>query len=282
MDPLVFEEHRPRLFRIAYRMVGTIAEAEDVVQEAFLRWRAAPEAERPGAYLATIVTRLCLDVLKSARVKRQEYAGQWLPDVCATEATPESVQLLADELSYGFVAMLERLTPRQRAVFVLRVAFDLDYDAIAGALDTSAASCRQLMKKARARMAGPARFSTDHAQSQAVARRFADACNAADRDQLMALLAEPCRFLSDGGGVVNAAQRPVLGADRVARMLVGLRRKHRITLTPLERRSGSSPLLRVTVRPDLEGVLALDVDDDGRVTGVFVQYNRDKLRHVPL
>lgn len=274
----VFEQHRPRLLRTAYRLLGSVAESEDVVQEAFLRWHDASGVTNPAAYLTTVVTRLCLDVLKSARLKRERYVGQWLPEVLAESTNPESMGALANELSYGFMAMLERLTPEQRAVYVLRTAFDLDFASIAETLGTSASSCRQLMKKARERMGGPARFAADPTESQALAARFAAACNAADGGEIRAMLADTCRFVSDGGGLVSAARRPVLGSERVCRLLLGLRRKYGLTVEPLHRTSGSSPLVRVGSQ-GLVGLAALDIDEAGAIVGVFFQWNPQKLHY---
>jgi len=271
----VFEHHRPRLFRMAYGLLGSVAEAEDVVQDAYLRWHGVDEASNPGAYLSTIVTRLCLDVLKSSRSKREEYVGQWLPEMLVEAPSPETTPAFAGELSYGFMTMLERLTPEQRAVYVLRTAFDLEYESIAETLGTSAASCRQMMKKARARMKGPARFKADRAESHELAARFADACNAGEAKDINAMLAESCRFMSDGGGVVSAARRPVLGARRVCRMLVGLRRKHGLRFHALPQSTGASPLLRVE-SSGVVGMAALDLDERGAVVGVFLQWNPDK------
>ncbi|MEL6186038.1 MAG: sigma-70 family RNA polymerase sigma factor [Myxococcota bacterium] len=271
----LFEEHRPRLLRMAYRLLGSVAEAEDVVQDAYIRWQAAGEATNAGAYLSTIVTRLCLDVLKSARVKREQYVGQWLPDMYL-EAGPEPLGALAHELSYGFMAMLERLTPEQRAVFVLRTAFDMEYGSIAETLGTSAASCRQLMRKARERMEGPARFHADGAESQALAERFAEACNTQDAAALKALLGEPCRFLSDGGGRVNAARRPVVGVANVCRLLLGLQRKYGLRMEGLARSSGTSPVLRAESQ-GIVGMAALDIDEGGAIVGVFFQWNPHKV-----
>ncbi len=272
----VFEQHRPRLLRLAYRLLGVVDEAEDVVQDAYVRWQGASEVKKPGAYLSTTVTRLCLDVLKSARVKRQDYVGQWLPEVFVEEETPESINTLACDLSYGFMTMLERLTPEQRAVYVLRVAFDLDYAAIATTIGNSAASCRQLMKKAQLRMAGPARFDASTKESKALAERFARACNAADENAVMASLSNICRFMSDGGGMVNAARRPVVGANKVCRMLLGLQRKYGLVFRATSQHSGSSPLLTVSSQ-GVNGMAALDIDAHGAILGVFLQWNPKKI-----
>ena len=173
--------------------------------------------------------------------------------------------------------MLERLTPEQRAVFVLRVAFEMDYAEIATALGTTAASTRQMMKKARLRMGQPARFPADVEASRALADRFADACNRHDQDALVSLLAEDCRFLSDGGGIVNAARRPVVGRHKVARMLHGLRRKYGLTLSARAESMGPSPLLVATAH-GVVGMAALDVAPSGWVDGVFFQWNPKKVR----
>jgi len=275
----VFEDHRSRLARLAYRLLGSVAEAEDVVQDAYLRWRTVSDVANPAAYLSTIVTRLCLDVLKSSRSKREQYVGQWLPEIPVEPDSAGMIGALASDLSYGFMVMLERLTPEQRAVYVLRNAFDLDYQSIAEALGTSAASCRQMMKNARSRMVEPARFRGDRTESQALAERFASACNAQDLDEVMAMLASSCRFQSDGGGLVRAARRPVLGPSRVGRMLLGLRRKYGLRLSFEGRTSGASPLLRVEAQ-GLVGMAALDVDGAGAITGVFLQWNPDKIAPV--
>ncbi len=273
-----FERHRPRLFKIAYRLLGTISEAEDVVQEAYLRWSAVTEVRSPGKLLATIVTRLALDVLKSARRERERYVGQWLPEVYIDEPNPEDTGVLADDLSYGFMAMLERLTPDQRAVFVLRVAFDLDYAEIAATLSSSPANCRQLMASARTRMTGPARCEVDSERSRALAHRFAHACNAQSLTALRGLLADDCQLISDADGLLPAARNPILGPDRVSRMLVGVRRKYGNVFTPLDLFSGASPVLRYEY-PEFRGLALLDVDGDAQVTGVFIHWNPKKLRH---
>lgn len=274
-----FEAQRGRLLKIAYRLLGSVAEAEDVVQEAFVRWCSVAHVESPGKLLATIVTRLCLDVLKSARVQRQRYVGQWLPELLVDSSTPDRPRDLADDLSFGFMTMLERLTPEQRAVFVLRVAFDLDYADIADVMASSEANCRQLMKRARGRVSGPARYDVDEASSVALAHRFAEACNTESSTQLMELLAADCRLISDGGGHLPTARNPILGRNNVGRLMLALRHKYGAELTALQRSAGTSPLLRYALH-DQRGVATLDLTSDGSVAAVYLQWNPDKLRHL--
>ncbi len=269
-----FEAHRPRLMRLAYRLLGSVSEAEDVVQEAYLRWRTASDVVSPGPFLATVVTRLSLDVLKSAWVARRAYVGRWLPEPQVSEVLPDASATLAEELSYGFMAMLERLTPEQRAVYVLRVAFDFDYAAIAQTLGVSAESCRQRMKKARDRMTGMPRYRSDAIEAQAMAARFATAYGAGDAETLMRLLAPECHFESDGGTAVKAARRVVLGRSRVSRLLLGLGKKYALHIQPLGLWAGASPLLQVRV-PGHEGACALDVHGE-EVSGVYFQWNERK------
>ncbi len=277
-----FEQQRGRLLKIAYRLLGSVAEAEDVVQEAFIRWCAVSEVESPRKLLATIVTRLCLDILKSARVQRQRYVGQWLPELYVDDATPDRGSELSDNLSFGFMTMLERLTPEQRAVFVLRVAFDLEYADIAEVMGSSEANCRQLVKRARDRITGPVRYDADAEMSHELARCFARACNNRSHSQLMDLLATDCRLISDGGGHLSTARRPILGPDKVGRLLVALRSKYHATLRALEVRAGASPLLGYELQAQLRGVATLDIagTPQPRIAAVYLQWNPDKLRHL--
>ena len=226
-----FERHRPALLGLAYRMLGSRAEAEDVVQEAWLRWSAAASSGHgvrdDAAFLRTVVARLCLDELRSARRRREAYVGPWLPEPVQTAdgaLGPLETAELRDSLSLGWLALLERLTPSERAVFVLREAFALPWDDVAADLGRTAASCRQLHVRARAKLAdlppptpAPAR--------RALLDRFLTLVATADLPGLTALLREDAVLVSDGGGAVSAARRPVVGADRVARFLLGLAAK---------------------------------------------------------
>lgn len=220
----VFEEQRPALLGLAYRLLGSRTDAEDVVQEAWIRWSGAQGVDNPAAWLRTVVTRLCLDELRSARARRESYVGPWLPEPVHTadgSLGPLDTAELRDSLSLGFLLVLERLSPAERAVFVLREAFALPYEEVAAAVGRSPAACRQLHSRARSRL------GDDLPQSSATGRRalldrLLHAVAGADVPALTALLGEDVVLVSDGGGVVSAARRPVVGADRVARLLLGL------------------------------------------------------------
>ena len=282
MDPTrAFQDQRPRLLRLAYRMLGTLPEAEDVVQEAYMRWYTkAPTVENPQAYLSSIVTRLCLDVLKSPRFRKQHYYGQWLPDLLVDHTTPESMRSLAEDLSYGFMLILERLTPEQRAVYVLRVAFDMEYAEIAAILGSSSASCRQLMKKARDKvLAPPLQRSVDPTQALKVADAFMDAWNSGDKTRVAAMLAESCHFRSEGDGVVKVAQRVIVGATKVSRLLCGLNHKYGLVTESTQKLSGLSPILWLEA-DSKRGIAILDVQSDLRIIGVFCQWNPAKILRV--
>ncbi|MGW6941430.1 RNA polymerase sigma-70 factor [Streptomyces xanthophaeus] len=219
-----FEENRPRMFGIAYRMLGSAAEAEDIVQDAYLRWSTAErdDLRSPGAWLTTVVTRLCLNRLSSARVRREAYVGPWLPEPVLTgDGTlgPLESAEQRDSVSMALLVLLERLSPVERAVYVLREAFDYSHREIAGLLEMSEANCRQLYRRATARVTAPAsRFSADPAQWRDLVETFLAAARGGDLDRLEGLLAADVRFVSDGGGVVGSVRHPVLGPERVARV----------------------------------------------------------------
>ena len=220
----VFEAQRTTLVGLAYRLLGSRAEAEDVVQEAWLRWSAATGVDNGAAFLRTVVTRLCLDQLRSARVRRESYVGPWLPEPVHTAdgaLGPLETAELRDSLSLGFLLVLERLSPSERAVFVLREAFALPYDEIADAVGKSTAACRQLHVRARGKLGEDLPTPAPAGRRELLDRLLA-AVALADVPALTALLQDDVVLVSDGGGVVSAARRPVMGADRVARFLVGI------------------------------------------------------------
>jgi RNA polymerase sigma-70 factor, ECF subfamily len=276
-----FREHRPLLFSIAYRMLGSAADAEDLVQEAYLRWLKANPADvrSPKDFLAATVTRLAVDHLRSARVRREVYVGPWLPEplVGVDQRDPIASAELAESLSTAFLVLLERLTPVQRAAFLLREAFGYEYAEIAGMLETSEANCRQLVQRAKQRIAnGRPRFTRDAGTAQDLARRFLDACTTGDMDGLLALLADDAIAWADGGGKFAAARRPVLGADHVARFLAAVVRKWRsageVRVDPVNGGLG----LSLHAGGRLRGVITLDTAA-GRVAQVFIVVNPDKL-----
>ncbi len=223
----VFEDARGRLFGIAYRMMGTVAEAEDLVQEAWLRWQRADHTEvrEPAAFLATTVTRLALNELDSARARRERYVGPWLPEPVDTSADPALGAERAEALSVAVLLLLERLSPAERAAYVLHEAFDYPYRQIAEVLETSEANARQLASRARAHLAGAPRASASTAQRDRLLAAFLAAAQAGDLEALEAVLAEDVVALSDGGGVVTAARKAVRGRERVAGFLLGVLEK---------------------------------------------------------
>ncbi|HJS42172.1 MAG TPA: RNA polymerase sigma-70 factor [Gemmatimonadales bacterium] len=226
-----FASARPLLFSIAYRMVGSVMDAEDLVQDAFIKWQEAPDADirAPQAYLTTIVTRLAIDQLRSARAKRETYVGPWLPEPLVTEHSPDpsGPVELAESLSMAFLVMLERLSPVERAIFVLREAFDFEFPDIARILAKTETNCRQILLRARKRLGKTeARFQADPAAAERLLDRFAAATRAGDLSAMVAVLADDITLWADGGGKAKgAARRPVRGRTRVARFLLGARRR---------------------------------------------------------
>ena len=278
-DASAFEAHRPLLFSIAYRMLGSASEAEDVVQDAWLRARQDEHAEvrSPRAYLATIVTRLCIDHLRSAERTRMVYPGPWLPEPLA-EPNQESA-LLASSLSTAFLVLLEKLTPTERAVFLLREVFELDFDDIAKAVDKSPANTRQILTRARARLQEPRRrFTVPRRESDQIVRRFRHAVGTGNVDELMAMLHADATLVSDGGGKAAAAMRPVLGADRIAKFILGYADKAHWSESDFE-------LVTINGTPGLlmrhalagDGTFSFDIED-GRIRAIYVVRNPDKLR----
>jgi len=287
MEIETFAAHRPLLLGLAYRMLGSRAEAEDIVQEAFLRWHAAPQEEVtiPRAYLATVVTRLCLDALKSARARRESYVGPWLPEPVLTDvsaaAPADSAEALGkrQSLSLAFLLLLERLSPTERAAYLLHELFDYSHAEVAEILGKEEAACRQLCHRARQHLASQrARFTPTREQHERLLLSFLQSMGQGDLSGLLALLSEDAVTWSDGGGKVNAARKPVRGADAVARLFVGLNRR-------AQGGSFSSELAEVNgwpallVRRDGQLFMVLSCQSDGqRISDIYVILNPDKLR----
>jgi RNA polymerase sigma-70 factor, ECF subfamily len=241
--PDLFESLRPRLFGIAYRMLGVVADAEDVVQEACLRWLQAAEAPRSDeAWLVSVTTRLSIDRLRRAATERAAYEGQWLPEPLAL-APPDRGPELADDLSLAFLLLLERLAPEERAAFLLREVFGAGYDQIARTLEKSEVACRQIVHRARERVRrGRRRFAVATDARERVARRFLEALRAEDREAVLALLAEDALLVADGGDRMPALGEVQQGATRLSQLLVGFERMGRVQL---ERRG--APMLEYEV-----------------------------------
>jgi RNA polymerase sigma-70 factor, ECF subfamily len=274
-----FEQYRALLFSIAYRMLGSASEAEDVVQDAWLRARQDVNASvrSPRAYLTTIVTRLCIDHLRSAERTRMEYPGPWLPEPIAGP-NQESAEL-ASSLSMAFLLMLEQLTPTERAVFLLREVFEMEFPEIAPIVGKSEANTRQILVRARARLRNPQpRFQASRQESEAIVQRFRHACAAGDLQEMLAVLDVDAQLIADGGGKVAAATRPVIGADRVARFVLGYAGKchwSESDFTPVSI-NGTPGLF---LQHPLSGDSAYSFEIvGGRIRAVHVVRNPDKLR----
>ena len=288
-DEELYEELRPRAFAIAYRMLGSVAEAEDVVQEGLMRLHsqraAGEEIESPQAYLSTVVTRLAIDELRSARARRETYVGEWLPEpiVADPDSDPAERAELADSLSMAFLVVLESLTPEQRAVFLLREVFDYPYDRIAGIVGRSEEASRQLAARARRRVAeGEPRFETTTEQEERLADEFFAAIGEGDIHSLERLLAADVELHGDGGGKAPALARPISGRTRTARTLVAW--------SKVMQRIGGLEIHQATVNGQpgatislgdgrLLSVMALDFGD-GQVRAVRSIVNPEKLEHL--
>lgn len=272
-----FEPLRPRLARVAYRMLGSVADAEDVVQEAFVRWINAPRSEvrEPEAFLRRTVTRLCLDQLKSAKRQREVYVGTWLPEPVLEEDEQEDITL-------PLMLALERLSPLERAAFLLHDVFGVEFEEVAATVQRSPEACRQLAARARShvREARP-RFQVEKEHGLEIANAFFAASRSGDLSALGAMLSADVSLYADGGGKRPAAAQPLVGFDEVMTVLA--------TLAPLFREHGST-LVRVAMINGLPGFVSREADDqiqttaleieDGVITAIYVVRNPDKLRHL--
>ncbi len=281
-----FEQHRRHLTGLAYRMLGSLSEAEDAVQEAWLRWQGTDPRmiDDARAYLSRIVTRLCLDTLKSARMRRETYVGPWLPEPVLDDArfAAETASDYAHDLSVGLLLALERLSPLERAAFLLHDVFDVDFAEIARLLERSPAACRQLAARARANVrAARPRFEVPADGGVSITRAFATAARSGDVSALAQLLAEDATLHTDGGGRTRAARNVIVGRDRIARLLAGIARKFGrpdIAEMSFTRING----LPGMVTRDSDGnaqTTALQIEG-ARITAVYVVRNPEKLMHL--
>lgn len=279
-----FEAHRGLLFALAYRMVGMVADAEDLVQETYLRWEGADRSavRSPKDYLSATVTRLAIDHLRSARVRREQYVGPWIPEplVGAAEDDPLDAVTLAESLSTAFLMVLERLSPVERAVLLLRDAFGFEYADVARIVERSEANCRQIAKRARDRAtSGRPRFAATPSDAEDVARSFTAACRSGDIESLLRLVAPDAILWTDGGGKAPAARNPILGADRITRFFVGILRKwphFTVRIAPIN----GSPGLIVEGEDGFVRTVTFGVRD-GRIEEIFMVANPDKLQRLP-
>jgi RNA polymerase sigma-70 factor (TIGR02957 family) len=290
VDPSQYTEYRPLMFSIAYRMTGSVTDAEDIVQEAFLRASKAPASqdggvESPKAYLATVTTRLAIDHLRSARVRRESYVGTWLPEplIEAAEPGPAELAETSDSLSMAFLVLLESLAPAERAIFLLREVFGYDYGEIAEITSKTEAACRQVFTRARRRIdEGKPRFETSRAEGEELTALFLAAASGGDMTSLLERLAPDVLFYGDSGGMGESTFiAPVVGRDKVAEVV-------RVQIERTLQLGASVRPVWVNGQP---GVLALDADDnliaviafdvlDGQIQAIRVVANPEKLRHI--
>jgi RNA polymerase sigma-70 factor, ECF subfamily len=281
-DP--FDTYRSYLFGIAYRMLGTIMDAEDVLQEAFLRWQMVDRStvQAPRAYLTAMVTRLSIDQLKSAREQREQYIGPWLPEPLMHDPTPGADDLmgLSESISMAFLVLLEKLTPVERAAFLLHDVFGYSYPELAAILERNEAACRQLVHRARTHVqANRPRFPSRPERARELASEFGDACRTGDLNALMSLLTEDITLWSDGGGRVSAARRPVFGADRVARFLIGVLRQAPPEFEFRQAESNGGPAFLALYQGAVVFVLSLEMGEQ-TIHGIRIVVNPDKLQRM--
>jgi len=287
IDTQAYQGLRPYLFAVAYRMTGSASDAEDLVQDAWIRYIDAgtPRVDSLRAWLTTVVSRLALDYLKSARVKREQYIGTWMPEpVLTSEALPgpaESAEQRED-ISLALLTMMEQLTPEQRVVYVLREGFDLPYEEIAEHLQKSPAACRQIFRRARMQMeAAKRREQTSSKMHEALITRFMQAFTTGNVDEVKAVLVEDAVWLADSGPDRLANRRGIRGRDRIARGLAGLVRKippeMEISIDVID--VNGTPAVAMFDRGRLERVMAFDTSDEG-ITAIWILINPEKLRHL--
>ena len=285
----IYEPLRPLLFSIAYRMLGTVSDAEDIVQEAFLRYHRAAAGrdgvDSPKAFLSAVTTRLCIDHLRSARLRREAYVGEWLPEPLLTDTAapdPAGAAEQADSLSMAFLLLLERLTPVERAVFLLHDVFGYGYDEIAGIVGKSEDNCRQLALRARRRVGeGRLRFEASRSKREKLAGQFFRAVGDGDMDGLVSMLAEDVVVYGDSGGIGPSWPRPITGRGNVSRLLLGIGGQMRqvgITIRPTEI-NGQPGAMFLDPDGNLTNVFVLDIAD-GQVAAVRSVINPEKLRHL--
>lgn len=292
-DIAVFEANRQFLLGLAYRLLGRYSEAEDIVQETFIRWHRVAKAmvEEPRSYLAKITTRLCLDYLKSAKVQREEYVGPWLPEpVLENQVSPVRTEDDAiwaidgmRDLSYALLLTLERLSPLERAAFILHDIFEMPFEEVAQVLEKSSAACRQLASRARGNIKqDKKRYQPDKADEERLVKAFMQAMATQDVETLAGLLAKDAALYSDGGGIVLAALRPLYGQERVTAFLEGVIRKNPLT-------ENGRRLETITINGAIGFVMyqgeevvqanLLDINPDGSIAAMYAMRNPEKLKH---
>ncbi len=284
----VFEEHRPRLWAVAYRLTGSVADAEDAVQETWLRWQTLPAdhgpVRDPGAFLTTVVSRICYDQLGSARARRETYTGPWLPEPIVTEGGPEDRVALDESVGYAVLKVLEQLSPAERTAFVLHDVFAVPFREIAEVVDRTQDTVRQHASRARRRVREETpRRPVDRAEHRQAVEAFLSAAVAGDFDALLNVLDPEVTWRSDGGGKVVAAKVPIPGRKKLLNFLRGLVRQGAFDEVHFAMRdvNGAPGLVYSDAASGYRGVVSFDVRD-GRITALDVVVNPDKLRHLDL
>lgn len=270
----IFERERPRLLSVAYALLGSYSEAEDAVQEAWVRYLSmAAEVLTPEAWLTTVVSRIALDQLRSARVQRESYTGVWLPEPVSTLPNPEDTEAVRSRLALGFLFLLEQLKPEERAAIVLREAFDRSFEEIAATLGKSVEACRQLISRAKRRLGD--RPATDASVPQSIVNKCVDALRRIDETELLSLLADNVVLYGDGGGRVPSVLNPIYGAEKILRFFAGLRKRYAedFRFEPVSVNGEPAILAEIESR---RSVIALSVVD-GRVAAFYLVSNPDKI-----
>jgi RNA polymerase sigma-70 factor (ECF subfamily) len=281
-----FDQYRSLLFSIAYRMLGTVADAEDMLQETFIRWQQAShdEIRSPRAFLVTIISRLCITQLQSARSRREEYVGQWLPEPLVTDPgrDPLNIMHVDESLSMAFLVLLERLTPVERAVFLLHEIFEYEYPEISTVLGQTEANCRQILHRARKHVnAMRPRFKASSKKQNELLERFLQAASSGDMDGLLILLSKDVVLHSDGGGKAIAVPNVIEGADKVARGVFGALKKlvpKDVVRLQVEINGGPGLVSYLNGKPF--SVVSLDAGED-RIRAIYIVTNPEKLAHLP-
>jgi len=277
----LFSEHRAYLLSLAYRMLGSMADAEDLVQETYLRWQQTPrdEIRSPRAFLTTILTRLALNHLDSARVRREQYVGPWLPEPIVT-AEPTDPAELSESLTMAFLVVLESLSPLERAVFLLHEVFDYSHAEVAEITGSTEAACRQAFRRAKAAIAARRpRFKPSPSAAERLTSRFLDAVHAGNIDDLLSMLHQDAVSYSDGGGQTRAALNPIYGADRVARFLIGVARKGGREFRREPVLINGQPGFIGLLEGEIRAAMVLDIEDD-RIRTVYIVVNPQKLQNL--
>tara|TARA_R110000868_G_scaffold139015_4_gene353688 strand:+ start:763 stop:1698 length:936 start_codon:yes stop_codon:yes gene_type:complete len=281
----IFARHRARVFAIAYRLTGTVSDAEDVVQETWLRWNKIDLSEivTPEAWLTTVASRLGLDHLRRLKARRETYVGPWLPEPLVeastgeAQPTPEDRLALADDISMALLHMLERLAPDERTAFLLHEAFDYDYGELASLLGKSEAACRQIVSRARRRVSDERpRFNTSVSEHARLAQAFSLALSSEDPNALIACLKPDAVLLSDGGGKAAAALNPIFSADHITRFFFGIAKKFQMPMSPQPVTINGQPGFALVYEGQLHSLISMNIED-GQIATIYIMRNPDKI-----